>query len=362
MGWIVQFIHMQQKGFSNIALIVIFVVIVAGIIGYFVIKQKPATPSQNAPENTKSQITNWTEYRWGILKFRYPSDWKIEANSTSVVLIPPARTSFFIISQVQAANANEDNITIGGQIPCSVLLRQGYRCETMFGFPIFTASKNSETITVFQEVLNSATLVISSRDIETGMAVEAIYIVNNKIYTENELNSYIKKAPPGRYDIVAKANGYEDLSSYIVLPFPQDFSMRFMMSPLVKPPELSDSYLQQFTKPGTGLIVGFVVDEDGQPLSGVAVNSPNYNTTTNNRGFYALNAIITESGSCAGVDITFSKSGYKTEKHLHAMSGSVIPRKSDGSYISPLWDGRINITLQRGSGQNVTDYKHKLCQ
>lgn len=350
----------QQKGFSSISLlVVVLLIVVAGVVGYFVITQKPITPENTQTQpGTQGQITNWTEYKWGILKFRYPANWKIEAKSTSVVLTPPARTSFFIIPQVQAAN--EDSITIGGQKSCSVL-GQGYRCETAFGLPIFTASNNSETITVFQEVSNSATLVISSRDVETGIAVETIYTVNNKTYTEKELNSYLKKAPAGRYDIVAKANSYKEMPSYVVLPVSQDSGLRFMMSPLAKPSELSDSYLQRFTKPGTGLIVGFVVDEDGQPLSGVAVNSPNYNATTNNRGFYALNVIITESGSCAGVDIIFSKSGYKTEKRLHAMSGSVIPHKAGGDYISSLWDGGINITLQKGSGQNVTDDKHKLC-
>jgi len=81
------------------------------------------------------------------------------------------------------------------------------------------------------------------------------------------------------------------------------------MDPFAKPTEFSDSYLQQFIKLGTGLIVGFVVDEDGQPLSGVAVNSPAYNVITNNRGFYALNATITESASCAGVEVKWQRGG-----------------------------------------------------
>lgn len=348
---------MNKKGFSIVALLIILVVIVAGVVGYLVITQKP-TPTPTPSDNTQGQITNWTEYRWGVLKFRYPANWKVEANSTSIVLTPPAKTSFFIIPQVQAAS--DDSITIGGQKSCSTL-GQEYRCETVFGLPIYTASNNSETIAVFQEVSKSATLIISSRDVETGMAVETIYTVNNKTYTESELNSYLKKAPPGRYDIVARANGYRELPSYVVLPVSQDSGLRFMMSPLTQPPELSDNYLQQFTKPGTGLIVGFVVDEDGQPLSGVVVSSPPYNATTNNRGFYALNAVVPESASCAGVDITFSKAGYKTEKHLHVMSGSVIPHKAGGDYVSSLADGGINITLQKGSGQNVTDHKHKLC-
>ncbi|OGZ47314.1 MAG: hypothetical protein A3J54_03395 [Candidatus Ryanbacteria bacterium RIFCSPHIGHO2_02_FULL_45_13b] len=261
---------MNKKGFSNIALLIILVVIVAGVAGYFVMTQKPITLTPNPSENTQGQITN-------------------------------------------------------------------------------------------QEVSKSATYTISSRDIETGMVVEATYTVNNKTYTEKELNSYLKKAPAGRYDIVAKSNEHKEMSSYIELPISQDSGMKFAMSPLVKPAEFSDSYLQQFTKPGTGLIVGFVVDEDGQPLSGVAVNSPVYNVTTNNRGFYALNATIPESASCAGVDITFSKFGYKTKKYLHAMSGSVIPHRASGDYPSSFLDGGMNIELQKGSGEDIVDDKHKLC-
>lgn len=357
---------MNKKGFSSIALLFILVVIVVGVAGYFVMTQKSTTPTPSPSENTQtqtqpntqSQITNWTEYKWGILKFRYPSNWKVEAKSTSVILTPPAKTSFFVIPQAQAAS--DDSITIGGQKSCSTL-GQEYRCETAFGLPVYTASNNSEVITAFQEVSKSATLIISSRDVETGISVETSYTVNNKTYTERELNSYLKKAPAGRYDIVAKSNGYKEMPSYVVLPVSQDSGMRFMMSPFAKPTEFSDSYLQQFAKPSTGLIIGFVVDEDGQPLSGVAVSSPAYNATTNGRGFYALNATVSESASCAGVDITFSKSGYRTEKYVHAMSGSVIPHQAGGDYVSLLWDGGINITLQKGSGQNVTDDKHKLC-
>ena len=358
--------NMNKKGFSNIALLIILVVIVAGVAGYFVMTQKPTTPTPNPSENTQTQtqpntqnqVSNWVEYRWGVLKFKYPSNWKVVASATSIVLTPSAKTSFFLIPSAQAAS--DDSITIGGQKSCSTL-GQGYRCETAFGLPIYTASNNSETLTVFDEVSKSAALIISSRDVETGIAVETTYTVNNKTYTKSELNSYLKKAPMGRYDIVAKSNSYKELPSYVVLPVSQNSSMRFMMDPLAKPSEFSDSYLQQFTKPGTGLIVGFVVDEDGQQLSGVAVSSPVYNVITNNRGFYALNATIPESASCAGVDITFSKSGYGTEKRLHAMSGSVIPHQAGGDYVSSLWDGRINITLQKGFGQNVTDDKHKLC-
>ncbi len=359
--------NMNKKGFSNIALLIILVVIVAGVAGYFVMIQKPTTPTQSNPSentqtqtqpNTQNQVSNLVEYRWGILKFKYPSNWKVAASATSIVLTPSAKTSFFLIPSAQAAS--DDSITIGGQKSCSTL-GQGYRCETAFGLPIYTASNNSETLTAFQEVSNSAALTISSRDVETGIAMETTYTVNNKTYTEKELNSYLKKAPAGRYDIVAKSNGYKELPSYVVLPVSQNSGMRFMIDPLAKPSEFGDSYLKQFTKPGTGLVVGFVVDEDGQSLSGVAVSSPVYNAITNNRGFYALNATIPESASCAGVDITFSKSGYRAEKHLHAMSGSVIPHQAGGDYASSLWDGGINITLQKGSGQNVTDDKHKLC-
>lgn len=360
---------MNRKGFSNIALLIILVVIVAGVAGYFVMTQKSTIPTPSSSENsqiqtqpnTQGQITNWAEYKWGVLKFRYPSDWKVEAKLTSVILTPPARTSSLLILSVQAASDN--SITIGGGKSCATL-GQEYRCETAFGLPIYTASNNSETIAALEEISKSATLIVSSRDSETGLAIDAVYMVNvnTETYTENELNSYLKKAPAGQYDILAASNGYKAMLAKLVLPVSQVSSFRFMMDPLIEPVELSNNYLQQFTKSGTGLLVGYVVDEDGQPLAGVAVNSPVQSATTNNRGFYALNVTIPPSGDqCAGIDVIYSKSGYKTEKHPHAMSGSVVPHPTGGDNPSTLWDTRMNITLQRGSGENVTNDKHILC-
>lgn len=346
----------QQKGFSTVAILIVLVLIVVGIIGYFAIVQRGSTPTPTP----QGQITNWEEYRWGPLKFKYPADWKVEAKLTSIILTPPAQASTFLISPAQAASVDSIIIDVGGEKSC-VTLGQNYHCTTAFGLPIYTASNDTQIITVFEEVTESVSLSVSSRDVETGMEIgDEMYTVNNKTYTAEELNAYLKTAPAGRYDIAAQAGGYRTMSSYFVLPVSQVSSFRFMMGPLEQPPELSDSYLQQFTKPGTGLLVGYVVDEDGQPLEGVAVSSPVYSAATNNRGFYALNVTIPASESCAGVDVTFAKSGYKTEKHLHAMSGSVAPRPAGGDY-SALWDTKMNITLLKGSGENVTDDKHKLC-
>lgn len=346
----------QEKGFSNIALIITFVVIVIGVVGYFIVVQKSATPTPTSSENTQTQpppitqgkTNNWVEYKWGALKFRYPAGWKIQSQLSSLVIIPAAQA------------ATNDGITIGGGKSCATL-GQGYRCETAFGLPIYTANTNAETVAALEEIFKSATFSISSRDVETGMAIETMYTVNNKIYTESEMNTYLKKTPAGRYDIVAKATGYNELPSYLVLPISQNSGLQFQMSPLTKPSELSDSYLQQFIKPGTGLLVGYIVDKDGRPLSGVAVSSPVQNVTSNNRGFYILNITIPKSASCAGVDVAFSKSGYKTEKHLHALSGSTVPHPPGGEQGPSFWGGLINIALQRGSGENVTDDTHKLC-
>jgi hypothetical protein len=374
----------QQKLFSKYTLLIIFLVALVSIVGYVVLTQNPIsqeqenvqTPAQQkvqeqiaqedvetpAETNIQDQAAKWVEYRWNnVLKFKYPSNWKIEVGSTSITLTPPSRTSSFIIPQVQAAS--NDSITIGGQKSCLTLGTE-YNCKIAFGVPIYTASNDSGIIDVFEKVYDSTTLIISSRDAETGIAVKASYIVNGKEYTEDELNSYLKTAPPGTYSIIVKADGYKTAMSYFVLPVTQVSSARFMLDPLTQPPELSNDYLQQFTKQGTGLLIGYVVDEDGQPLEGVIVKSPAYSATTNSRGFYALNVTISPSESCAGVDITFTKSGYKTKKYLHAMSGNIVPTPVGEGYVRPttdLWDVWMNIALSKGSGEDIIDNKHKLC-
>lgn len=204
---------------------------------------------------------------------------------------------------------------------------------------------------------------VSARDGATGMAVDAKYILDNKIYTAIELDAFLKEAMPGKYYYKVEAEGYKTMETWTVVPpLPDSDSERIVMVGLLgkeSPPELTNSNLSQFIKPDMGLLVGYVTDKSGQPLEGVIVKSSTESTITSNRGFYALNVIISLSLSCEGVNVIFSKPEYITKNYLHAMSGSIAPNPQSIEEYN--YDARMNVELLKGSGEYILDDKHKQC-
>ena len=73
----------QQKGFANIVLIILVVVVLAGVAGYFaLVKQSPEVAQQtNTPTpTTPNETANWKTYRndkYGF-EFKYPADVQIK--------------------------------------------------------------------------------------------------------------------------------------------------------------------------------------------------------------------------------------------------------------------------------------------
>ena len=82
--------NMNKKGFANITLVVVIVVILVGAVGYFAFVKKPALPetqnttlptsnNNNVPQNPAANETaNWKTYRseqYGF-EFRHPTDWQ----------------------------------------------------------------------------------------------------------------------------------------------------------------------------------------------------------------------------------------------------------------------------------------------
>lgn len=73
---------MNQKGFANIA-IVVLIIVVGAVVGYFYWTQKTATPVEQAQKTNvlpSQQTTDWKTYRserYGYV-IQYPKDWHID--------------------------------------------------------------------------------------------------------------------------------------------------------------------------------------------------------------------------------------------------------------------------------------------
>jgi len=69
--------NMNQKGFANIALIVL-VVILVGVAGYFALVKKSETPV--------SETANWKTYKGETFEFKYPEKLQLVKDGNKVVL------------------------------------------------------------------------------------------------------------------------------------------------------------------------------------------------------------------------------------------------------------------------------------
>lgn len=122
---------MNQKGFVNIALIVVFVAIVVGAVGYFTfvkksepVAQQPAptqttTPTKNPVSPTptptpKDETANWKNTTNASLGYsvKYPTGWKAETNSLSTALTNLSNSEQVIMIELNSTNANPNQLSI----------------------------------------------------------------------------------------------------------------------------------------------------------------------------------------------------------------------------------------------------------
>jgi hypothetical protein len=187
-----------------------------------------------------------------------------------------------------------------------------------------------------------------------------------RISEQEKIREYLKTLSPGRYDYKIQADGYKEMTSWLVVPDALFSVSLTKMEPYKLPFELTEEYLKPLRQPNMALIVGYVVDGDSHlPIEGAKVSIPSFNksTFTNSRGFYWLNVPpMPEGGNyCKEViDLIFSKSGYRTSKHLNVSK----PTTKCGDDRSCLpYQLQLNSYLFSGIGDDVVyDHKPKLCQ
>lgn len=151
---------MNKKGFVNIILIVIIVILV-GVVGYFVLVRKPeVVPVSQIPPPTTEEPTiteNWLTYEWGIVRFKYPPDWRVEKNYYKTPAQEAAGEPASVIGLTASPGDKPvDNYSIlfgGRQVNCQNL--NVPRCFTFYTIPIYTFNKNSEILGVFDSLIKS---------------------------------------------------------------------------------------------------------------------------------------------------------------------------------------------------------------
>ena len=151
----------SQKGLANIILVVIIVVLV-GATGYFALVRKsalvanPEAPVNQTPSSTISAITTSSNdgyeesltYKWGTLKFNYPSNWEVRKDQEAGLEIA-----------LSGAIQSNDYIGVAGrQIGCDEVGMT--RCINVGNgldiFPVYTSSDNQEVLKTFDLIVKSA--------------------------------------------------------------------------------------------------------------------------------------------------------------------------------------------------------------
>jgi len=143
---------MNQKGFINIAIIV-GIVVIAGIAGYFVFvqtpgEQTPDTEKEETGESTKSSqmdnnlspqppvsnvdTSNWQTFRSDIfgLEFKYPGEWRLGAGGGKQEANPK------IQARITSPDARIENIYTGGDVPSNQIWRSG----AVLGFDVWESA------------------------------------------------------------------------------------------------------------------------------------------------------------------------------------------------------------------------------
>lgn len=193
---------------------------------------------------------------------------------------------------------------------------------------------------------------------------------NEKVFTKEEFKKYLNEGHLGTYIYTVESEGYKTMSTHTIKSDElRKFGELMMMSPSNRiedffrtdVPELSKEYIQSLTKPGTALVMGFVVDEVlRKPLEGVRVNILKLNiaTTTNARGFYFLNVseYPGKIDSCqklieTALTYTYSKDGFKTFER-----GENYPYNVEGVDVAKPFFWGLNATMFYGTGKIIHEY------
>jgi len=151
-----------------------------------------------------------------------------------------------------------------------------------------TASSTAETST-------SGLLRLWFRDSERGTAIRptAILLDGRPVFSQVDETGHTNlTTTEGDHNVVVHANGYDTLDSKQTA-FGYDAPMNvLMLDPAQKTDELRPENLSRHMKDDSGLIVGFVVDDEAsRPIEGADVEvtgSPDFRTKADARGFFAL--------------------------------------------------------------------------
>jgi len=370
------------------SLIIIFIIVIALVLGgiwYWQGQKEKELP-------TTMDTSTWLPYVVGNIQFSYPADWKIEKREITLAgyekknylgfVIPSAlaeeqKTAIEITLTPILKQSEKDIIKIGGKIKSCDRLEPSYKCKEALGIPIYTLSVDDLVVQTLNKLTETFKIYFEVVDGDTGIAINNIQIVlNGRTMTKEEFKEYLQKEAPFEeriyFDILPEGDVYVPMKKVWI--FKSRGELRETRNLYVMPtlawqrgeprtdiPELREEYIRSLLKPGTVLVIGFVVDDIlYKPIEEVKVNIPklNLNATTNARGFYFLNVpeYPGKIDSCeklieTAITYVYSKDGFKTFER-----GQDYPVNVKGPDVREPYYVRLNAIMFYGTGKIIHEY------
>lgn len=184
----------------------------------------------------------------------------------------------------------------------------------------------------------------------TGKAIQVDRLViqsnTEKIsFDKKELkvgNKFNKKVSAGDYEIGIQAKDFKPMTSRFSLLNNNNLRRAFYLKNLNPPQNISPEYIRSLHKKDGGVIVGYIVDENGMAIPNVAIQSQDGEyTTTDDSGYFQIFLKIKDLAKAYDI------------KRLQITSPTYKMDIRNKIVIHPNSDHIYKITLEKGEGKNI---------
>lgn len=177
--------NMNQKGFANIIIIAVVLLIGLSLAGYFTFVRKAERPQEQLPsQQPQDETAGWKVYTHENISFRYPWDWIVNPEYYSTPGGEPSVIGL-VMTPPSAPNAYDAIFADGRQYTCESD-SNATRCLYKEGHYFHTPSKNPEVLRIFD--LLTKTVVVKRVSVQDETA-------NWKTYQSDKYGFEVKYPP-----------------------------------------------------------------------------------------------------------------------------------------------------------------------
>ncbi len=155
----------------------------------------------------------------------------------------------------------------------------------------------------------------------------------------------------GPHTVAVAASNYRPMAGRVEVDGDFPYAIQFLLDPIAVPKEISPEHVTTLHRKDETVFVGYVADDDGEPLKNVVVRAEpsGRETLTDARGYFQIYVPLQTlaEAKISPAKLIFQKNGFKTEERHY------LELWSEGDYI-------YRVSLKRGAGLVAVDERHPL--